>query len=137
MVGETLIPVNDAYMIEAAEEMLPDIQGDPTYPHLLHGMATVYQSVSPLMDSFLKLIDDDSIILGWGDGDGCGEDNLGTIAARNGVMCVASDWASNLSVLAAVEPKAVYSQCTESDPTALVTENKHYITFIWTKNCVI
>lgn len=95
-------------------------------------MATVYQSVSPLMDSFLKLIDDDSIILGWGDGDGCGEDNLGTIAARNGVMRVASDWASNLSVLAAVEPKAVYSQSTESDPSALVTENKHYITFIWT-----
>ena len=32
-------------------------------------MVTVYQSTSDLMDKFLQLMQDDSVILGWGDGD--------------------------------------------------------------------
>ena len=94
-------------------------------------MATVYQSVSPLMDDFLTLLEDDSILLGWGDGDGCGEDNLGIIAARNGVMRVSSDWAANLSVLAAVYPERDFTQFTGCGDD-IAAENKHYVTFIWT-----
>ncbi len=95
-------------------------------------MATVYQSTSPLMDSFLQLQEDDSILLGWGDGDTYGEDNLGIIAAKNGTMRVASDWASNLTVLSAFYPDDVFPQKTETNPETLETENKHYVTFIWT-----
>lgn len=93
-------------------------------------MATVYQSVSPLMNDFLALLEDDSILLGWGDGDECGEDNLGIIAAKNGVMRVSSDWAANLSVLAAVYPEGDFTQFTGCCDD-IVTENKHYVTFIW------
>ncbi len=95
-------------------------------------MATVYQSTSDLMASFLDKLEDDSILLGWGDGEKYGEDKLGIIAAENGVMRVASDWASNLTVLSAFYPDGNFLQQTETDPETLVTENKHYVTFIWT-----
>ena len=128
--GEDLL--NDRIMLEQRA-----LENDERYYTLRDyaifcNMATVYQSTSDLMDTFLQLIKDDSILLGWGDGDKYGEDNLGIIAAKNGIMRVASDWASNLTVLSAFYPAGDIKQFTETNPDTLVTENKHYVTFIWT-----
>ncbi|MBQ2880929.1 MAG: hypothetical protein IJE40_01545 [Clostridia bacterium] len=95
-------------------------------------MACIYQSDSPLKDAFLKKLKNDSAIIGWGDGDKVGESELGTIAAINGVMQIASDWHANLSVLSSIRPKEeIIKQHTATDPEKLETENVHYVTFIW------
>ena len=96
-------------------------------------MATIYQGVTPLKTAFLEKLKDNSIIIGWGDGDKFGESELGTIAAQNGVMQVASDWMANLSTFAAFDPiEKVIPQKTETDPETVVAEDYHYVTFIWT-----
>ena len=96
-------------------------------------MACIYQSDSPLKDAFLNRLEDDSILLGWGDGDVVGESEMGSAAARNGVMQVASDWHANLSVLSAMVPtEEIINQKTAVDTEELTTENVHYVTFIWT-----
>ena len=96
-------------------------------------MACIYQSDSLLKDKFLNLLEEDSILIGWGNGDKVGESEMGSASARNGVMQVASDWHSNLSVLSALRPmEEIIEQQTATDPETLVTENVHYVTFIWT-----
>ncbi|MBQ6809743.1 MAG: hypothetical protein IJP09_03435 [Clostridia bacterium] len=96
-------------------------------------MACFYQSDSPLKDAFLDKLEDNSIILGWGDGDKVTESDLGSSSARQGVMQVASDWQANLSVLSALKPKEeIIKQKTNTNPETLETENVHYVTFIWT-----
>ncbi|MBQ2915730.1 MAG: hypothetical protein IJE51_02960 [Clostridia bacterium] len=96
-------------------------------------MACIYQSDSPLKDAFLNKLQDDSVLLGWGNGDIVSESELGSASARNGVMQVASDWHANLSVLSALKPtEEIIKQNTNTDPETLVTENVHYVTFIWT-----
>ncbi len=96
-------------------------------------MACIYQSDSPLKDDILNCLEDDGILLGWGNGDIVSESDLGSAAARNGLMQVASDWHSNLSVLSALKPlDEIIKQQTSTDPETLETENVHYVTFIWT-----
>lgn len=128
--GEELL--NDRIMLEQRA-----IEGDERFYTLRDyaifcNMVTVYQSTSPLMEKFLKLMKKDGIVLGWGDGDKYGEDNLGKICASNGMNRVASDWASNLTVLSSVKAGDRIEQHTGTEEGEPVTEKAHYVTFIWT-----
>ena len=95
--------------------------------------ATIFQGATPLMSDFLKLLKKPSILLGWADDEIWGENQQGEVAVKDGVLRVASDWATNISVTSAFYPKGNIPQLTETKPEELkAEENVHYVTFIWT-----
>lgn len=123
--------LNDQIMLEQRA-----FEGDERYFTLRDyaifcNMATIYQGTSPLMEKFLKLLKDDTMLIGWGD-DTIGENNLALTTAKNGTVRIASDWAVNLTVLASLEEEHLM-QFTETTEYELDDEeNVHYVTFLWT-----
>ena len=96
---------------------------------------TCHQGATELLSDFVRMMDKQSILLGWGEfagGREWGEDKMGSVGAKEGVLRIASDWAYNLSVLSAFYPLGEIAQNTGFTHAGRQDENVHYVTIIWT-----
>ena len=95
---------------------------------------TCHQGATKLMSDFVKLLDKQAICLGWGEyakGGEWTECGMGSIAAKEGVLRIASDWAFNLTVMSAFPPvcrqmKQKPISCKDGNG------NAHTVTIMWT-----
>lgn len=86
-----------------------------------------YDGNSSWRSSLMKMLDSDSVVLGWGDTSGGSENAFISNSGRNGVHYIAADWGKNLSVLSGFD-SSVYKQNTHEEPN--YEENVHYVCFM-------
>ncbi len=84
-----------------------------------------YDGNSSFRSAIMDRLDDDSVVMGWGDTSGGSEEAFILDSSQRGVHTIPADWALNLSVLSGIGA-GTYSQ-NMADPVP--EENVHYVCF--------
>lgn len=114
--------LNHGLVIEAKENIAMHLRDYAAMSKAL----IFFDGNSSFRTSIMRSLDDDSVVMGWGDVQGSEEPFIAD-GSRNGVFTIPADWGRNLSVLSGIKVSGSLRQNTHDQPK---TEEKvHYVCF--------
>lgn len=123
--------VLDNYWEQMNHSIVIEAKEDDAHAMHLRDYATMakalvfYDGNSSFRSSIMGKLDDDSVVMGWGDTSGGSEEAFISDSTNYGVFTIPADWALNLSVLSGYQAGTY----TQNIPQSLNENNVHYVSF--------